>query len=429
MSGTLLTASLDGMTYYVVLPPNYSPTQQYPVLLFLHGGGQESEMPGLADAWFDTAAFQSAYPSIIVEPVLANASATTTWGGYPNDGSSISTNTVGENDALAILAQVMSQYSVDPNRVYVTGLSLGGYATWDLMIKYNAYDGTEGRIFAAGMPVASDWEGLSGPSTAIASELENVPIWAIDNGNDLFTGWDPAMVNALGPDSAYHYTDLSQPGEDAWDSVYPLPEGAPYYDWLFSQYADLVTTSGDALSVEDTTTESTVTPTITAYSGPVAGLQNEYINVTSDSLNISADSPNWFIHSGAGNDAIALSSGTNVVDGGTGSNFLTSGNGTDTFFVDDRSAPAAIWSTISNFHAGDSVTVWGITPQNFSLSWVNGQGASGYTGLTLHATAAGVPTASFTLVGFSTADMSSGRLSVSFGTVDGNNYMYVHDNW
>ena len=70
--------------------------------------------------------------------------------------------------------------------------------------------------------------------------------------------------------------------------------------------------------------------------GPVSGIQYDYINITSDSLNISASTPNWFIHSGSGNDAIAASSGINVLDGGTGSNFLTGGSGTDTFFVDDR---------------------------------------------------------------------------------------------
>jgi hypothetical protein len=44
-----------------------------------------------------------------------------------------------------------------------------------------------------------------------------------------------------------------------------------------------------------------------AYTGPVVGLQNEYINITADKLNISVITPNWFIHSGSGDDAIAAS--------------------------------------------------------------------------------------------------------------------------
>jgi Ca2+-binding RTX toxin-like protein len=153
-----------------------------------------------------------------------------------------------------------------------------------------------------------------------------------------------------------------------------------------------------------------------------------------DNLNITATTPNWFIATGGGNDAIAVSSGINVLDGGTGSNFLTGGIGDDTFFVDDRGAAAPIWSTVNNFHPGDAATIWGVAPSDFDLSWVNGQGATGYTGLTLHATAAGVPTASLTLAGFTRAALYDGEITVSFGTtaatngLSGSTYMYVHAN-
>ena len=112
-----------------------------------------------------------------------------------------------------------------------------------------------------------------------------------------------------------------------------------------------------------------------------------------------------------------------------GSNFLVGGSGDDTFFVDDRSPSADIWSTVSNFHAGDSATIFGITQSGFNTSFVDGQGATGFTGLTLHVTVAGHPTASLTLAGFSTADLSSGRISTSFGTeADGTPYLFVHAN-
>jgi RTX calcium-binding nonapeptide repeat (4 copies) len=184
------------------------------------------------------------------------------------------------------------------------------------------------------------------------------------------------------------------------------------------------------LAIFDPTTGQAVTAVALPYTGPVSGLQEQYINIAMDSLNISASSPNWFIHSGSGNDALAVSSGINVLDGGTGSNFLTGGSGTDSFFVDDRAATADIWSTVNNFHAGDAATIWGVTPSDFSLAWVDGQGAAGFTGLTLHATAAGRPTASLTLAGFSRADMASGRVSVSFGAdpASGSAYVYVHAN-
>ena len=118
-----------------------------------------------------------------------------------------------------------------------------------------------------------------------------------------------------------------------------------------------------------------------------------------------------------------------MLDGSAGSNFLVGGTGDDTFFVDDQSSSGDIWSTVANFHAGDAATIFGITQSGFTATWVDGQGATGYTGLTLHVTAPGAPAASLSLAGFSTADLSDGRISTTWGTeADGTPYLYVHDN-
>jgi hypothetical protein len=162
------------------------------------------------------------------------------------------------------------------------------------------------------------------------------------------------------------------------------------------------------------------------YPGPVAGVTNQYIAITQDSINVSTHTPNWFIHTNAGVDAINVSQGggTNVLDGGTNSNFLVGATTTspsttvpsfDQFVVDDRAPAEDIWSTMANFHNGDTATIFGITQAGFGLNWEDNQGATGFTGLTLHVTAAGHPTASLTLSGYTTADLNNGRLSVSFG--------------
>jgi serralysin len=182
------------------------------------------------------------------------------------------------------------------------------------------------------------------------------------------------------------------------------------------------------LAIMDTTTGQRVGAIAQTYTGPVSGLQNQYIYNGSHNVNISVTTDDWFLHGGSGDDGILVYSGTNVIDGGTGSNFLTGGSGTDTFYVDDRSPSADIWSTIVNFQAGDDATVWGVTPQDFHLSWQDNEGAAGYTGLTLHATAAEKPTASLTLAGYTSADLDNSRLSVSFGSVEGNVYMHIFAN-
>src|ERR1700674_4103060 len=73
--------------------------------------------------------------------------------------------------------------------------------------------------------------------------------------------------------------------------------------------------------------------------------------------------------------------------------------------------------------------IFGITQNGFNTAWVDGQGAAGYTGLTLHVTAPGLPTASLTLSGYTTADLTNGTLTTSYGTEnDGTPYLYVHAN-
>jgi len=192
--------------------------------------------------------------------------------------------------------------------------------------------------------------------------------------------------------------------------------------------------AGLNFTVTDTSTNQTVLSGGESYSGPVAGLTNDIIVLSSDNLNLTSNIANVFMKSGSGTDALNVSSsnGNNVLDGSTGSNFMVGGTGNDTFFVDDRGPTSDIWSTVVNFHRGDAATIFGVTPQTFAFSWVDGQGAVGYTGLTLHATATGVPTASVTLPGFTTGDLSNGKLGISFGTtaasngVAGSTYMYVH---
>ncbi len=166
------------------------------------------------------------------------------------------------------------------------------------------------------------------------------------------------------------------------------------------------------------------------YDGPVAGVQQQVVADTAGRLNIFANVPNLFIRTGSGDDAVQVNGGINVVDGGTGSNFLTSGTGRDTFFVDARGAASDTWSTVANFHSGDAVTLWGPVPPG-PLSWFSGDGAAGAKGLTLRERINGNPhQASLTLAGFTNADLRNGRLTVSTGhdAASGSDYVYVQAN-
>jgi len=182
------------------------------------------------------------------------------------------------------------------------------------------------------------------------------------------------------------------------------------------------------IAVFDTTRNVSFLPITDQYTGPVAGLQQEYIYPGDDSMNIIVTSDDWFLKGGPLDDAIQAHGGYNVLDGSTGSNFLTGGSGTNTFFVDNRGPPADIWSTVNGFHQGDDATVFGMVPapDNSNFQWVDDQGAVGFTGLTLHVFTPNAPTASLTLPGYSKSDLDSGRLSVGFGSEpDGTPFMHI----
>jgi hypothetical protein len=164
-----------------------------------------------------------------------------------------------------------------------------------------------------------------------------------------------------------------------------------------------------------------------AYAGPLDYLEAELIYLGLDGVAIAAPIPNVFLHGGTGDDALMATGGRNVLDGGPGSNFLVGAGGDDTFFVDFRDTSATIWSTVAGFGIGDIATVWGVNEANAGITWAEGLGAAGYTGLTMQATAPGGAAAALTLSGYGLADLSNGRLSVQFGhePVSGADYMAI----
>ncbi len=174
------------------------------------------------------------------------------------------------------------------------------------------------------------------------------------------------------------------------------------------------------------------------YSGPVQGIDQQFILVTPDNLNITAAVPNVFIRAVGGMNAIDVSraNGNNVLDASTGSSFLTGGTGRDTFFLDDRNLATDAYSTVVNFHSGDNITVFGVNQADFRLTTLDNQGAAGAKGLAYTFSAAGKPNASVVLAGFSSADLANGRLTASYGSNpatpgvagSGGSYFNIHAN-
>jgi len=121
------------------------------------------------------------------------------------------------------------------------------------------------------------------------------------------------------------------------------------------------------------------------YDGPVEGLVNQLLGSSEGDIVLGTDLADFF-NALSGDDAVDGGGGNDVVDGGLGSNFLIGGRGSDIFFIDGRGAAAFnTWSTITDWEAGETLTIFGYRPGLSQLLWVERDGTAGYQGATLHA--------------------------------------------
>lgn len=116
------------------------------------------------------------------------------------------------------------------------------------------------------------------------------------------------------------------------------------------------------------------------YSGPVAGLRNEFLGTASGEAVVGSIQGD-FMNLLGGNDAAQGGGGDDVLDGGVGSNFLTGGAGLDTFFIDGR-GEGVTWSTVTDLQPEEWAIAWGWKDTLSKLTWEDLAGATGYQGAT-----------------------------------------------
>jgi serralysin len=121
----------------------------------------------------------------------------------------------------------------------------------------------------------------------------------------------------------------------------------------------------------------------TFYSGPVANLHFQYLGGAQGEAVVGTAGAD-FINALAGDDAISALGGDDVLDGGLGSNFLSGGAGRDVFFSDGRGGGPS-WSTITDWEAGEQLSLWGWQPGVSRSVWAEGDGTGAFRGVTLHA--------------------------------------------
>jgi len=190
--------------YLLYLPEGYGKEgKEWPTIVFLHGMGERGDdiekikehgpPRFLAD--------RTDFPFIVVSPQC------------PDD------RWWKTDDLVAFLDDVLSSLSVDEDRVYLTGLSMGGFATWELAAEHP-------ERFAAIAPICGGGE----PSTAW--RLRNMPIWAFHGAKDASVPVERSrqMVEAVRNHGGHpKLTIYPEAGHDSWTETYDNPE---LYEWF-----------------------------------------------------------------------------------------------------------------------------------------------------------------------------------------------------
>lgn len=219
----------DGRTYpYRLLKPeNYDPARAYPVVLFLHGAGERGtdnqiQLKNGVEV-FVRQPLRAKFPCFVVVP---QCPAGEQWVNMPWDtdsGSRPSEISIPLAHALMILDAVEAEYNIDRDREYVTGISMGGYGTWDCLTRFP-------DRFAAAIPVCG-----GGDESTISKEAAGVPLWAFHSADDgvVKVHRSRNMIAALEHQGGRpHYTEYPSEGHSSWSRAF---DERDLFPWIFSQ--------------------------------------------------------------------------------------------------------------------------------------------------------------------------------------------------
>jgi predicted peptidase len=209
--------SKQDLSYLLFLPDEYGqePGKKWPLLLFLHGSGERG-----TDVWKvathgppNSITNKSAsFPFIIVAPQCPEGQI---WQGEP---------------LLGLIDEVSRKFRVDSARVYATGLSMGGYGTWELGTTFP-------ERFAAIAPVCGGGELISVllASRQKAAALKTLGIWAFHGAKDPVVPVEESqrMIEAVKKAGAedVKLTIYPEARHDSWTETYRNPE---LYQWLLA---------------------------------------------------------------------------------------------------------------------------------------------------------------------------------------------------
>jgi predicted peptidase len=195
------------LNYILDLPNNQK--EKFPLIVFLHGSGERG-----TDLEMVKNHSPFTYKNLIKEPVAILA---------PQCPENVWWDT---NAVYHLILEIASKYNIDKSRIYITGLSMGGWGTWKLAQEHP-------ELFAAIATVCAPADRLM---KIQAEKLKNIPIKIYHGALDDIVTPDQSIEMYLELKKTNPNTDLiifSKDNHNSWDSTYSNPE---FYKWLLEQH-------------------------------------------------------------------------------------------------------------------------------------------------------------------------------------------------
>ncbi|MBY0586751.1 dienelactone hydrolase family protein [bacterium] len=212
--------------YAVLSPKSMEPGREYPLVLFLHGAGERGDDLSKVLAHFPilmATTYRDEFPAFVIIPQCEEDKfwARIHW----RDPESPMAEEPGSmmKMVMQILEEVLDHHPIDRRRIYLTGLSMGGFGSWELAIRLP-------EMFAALVPIC----GGGDPKRVI--NLRSLPIWSFHSADDNVVDVEHSrrLVRALceaGGDPKY--TEYEDAGHHSWVPAYN--PGTGLLKWMFAQ--------------------------------------------------------------------------------------------------------------------------------------------------------------------------------------------------
>jgi predicted peptidase len=218
------------MPYRLLVPNELKASARYPLVLFFHGSGERGDdnqkqlQHGVRR--FAVQASRTLYPCFVLAPQCPTHldDQPIMWTGERERMHTLKLapeTAIPLRTALELTVTIEEQFPIDRDRIYITGISMGGFATWEALIRYP-------QKFAAAIPVCG------GGDVNYADRIKDTPIWAFHGASDSMVPvqCSRSMIEMIEKAGGHpRYTEYPGVGHNSWDRAYAEPE---LLSWLFT---------------------------------------------------------------------------------------------------------------------------------------------------------------------------------------------------